>query len=349
MKHFLILFPLLLIGTKLISQTRYASSVQSFSSQYIGDCQWVDKILGAPDAPSSPGGCSYKCNTWAHSTPDGRREFIELVFSGQPHSIERLMLWETSAPGSVDTIYAWNENTNNWIILMQKTAVSTPCIFPSPTNFDFPPTEFPVSKVRIAFNSPVVTDWNEFDAVAIVNAAALPITGLFLKGQYKGNNVSLEWDLLTEYNSLGFYIERSFNGHTFSPLSFISSKGNSSIPNTYYYTNQLSNNNQAILYYRIRQIDNDGKATYSNTISLKTNRGTLSSIYPNPVKGYLTIRANSPILSIRIIDVSGKTLLEQKNSSLSPTINMHQFTNGIYFLHTVYFDGTIENIRVVKE
>lgn len=349
MKHFFLFFLLLLTGTKLVSQIRYASSVQSVSSQYIGSCQWVDKILGAPDAPSNPSGCRYKCNTWAHSTPDGSREFIELVFSGQAHPIERLMLWETSAPGSVDTIYAWNATNNEWVILMQRTAESTPCIDPEPTIFDFPPTEFPVSIVRIAFNSPAVADWNEFDAVAIVNSETLPVTGLFLKGHYDGGNVSLQWNLLTEYDNLGFYIESSLDGFAFSPHSFVSSEGNSTLPKTYYYTNQLSNNSQSVIYYRLKQVDNDGKFTYSNTISVRINQRMSSTIYPNPVKGHLTIRTHKQISGIFLTDISGKILLKQKVLNSNSTINMQHLPNGLYLLQTVYLDGTTENIRVVKE
>lgn len=74
----------------------------------------------------------------------------------------------------------------------------------------------------------------------------------------------LDWVTLSEY---GFYVERSSEGKTFEDLGFVRGKGNSTSANNYTFKdeNPLM---QLISYYRLRQVDFNGKENYTKVIAL---------------------------------------------------------------------------------
>lgn len=61
-------------------------------------------------------------------------------------------------------------------------------------------------------------------------------------------------------------------------------------------------------YYRLRQVDYDGKVTYSKviTVDMKTLTSTLS-VYPNPSSGMFTVIAEEPT-TLLITDVYGQKI-----------------------------------------
>ena len=95
-------------------------------------------------------------------------------------------------------------------------------------------------------------------------AAALDVKWLSFTGINNGNSNLLEWSTATEINNDHFDIERSSNGISFEKIGIVKGSGNSSTPLHYQAADNhpLGGNN----YYRLRQIDIDGKYTYSVVI-----------------------------------------------------------------------------------
>ncbi len=115
----------------------------------------------------------------------------------------------------------------------------------------------------------------------------LPVALTTFSGAIKNNTSVLSWTTASETNNKGFMVQRSADNVTWEDLSFINGKGSAS---TYSYVdvNPLGGNN----YYRLKQIDVDGKATLSAIVALnfaKTSATTLS-IYPNPASNYLRVQ-----------------------------------------------------------
>jgi hypothetical protein len=141
---------------------RFADSVIVFSSE-ITNTDWAAaQIIGQPNTYPAYGDFM---STWSSATPDNQREYIELGFSN-PAPINFVKLYETYNPGAVDTVYIFNPNTVAWDIVYAVTAeaqIPTARIF----TIDFPLTPYPVSKIRLALNSPAVSGYNQIDAVSI--------------------------------------------------------------------------------------------------------------------------------------------------------------------------------------
>lgn len=156
------------IQRQVIYQTLWADHVIAFSSRYtspeIPEWWWSEEqALGEPDVYPFYGD---SVKAWAPLTANRQREFIELGYE-TAMKINRVTIYETMKPGSVDTVYVKNPD-GAWIIVWSGTATPQPDEARA-FQIEFPLTEFVVSEIRIAMNSPAVPYWNEIDAVSVSN------------------------------------------------------------------------------------------------------------------------------------------------------------------------------------
>ncbi len=57
------------------------------------------------------------------------------------------------------------------------------------------------------------------------------------------------------------------------------------------------------------------------------------SIYPNPTKDKINIQSDEPIERVRVLDISGKLILDQKaNTEREYSLNLDNFSKGLYFI-----------------
>ena len=159
----------------------------------------------------------------------------------------------------------------------------------------------------------------------------LPITLTNFSGVREGTRNILNWTTANEANNKGFELQRSANGEKFSSIATINSKaenGNSSSVLYYSYNDEkpLTSTN----YYRLKQMDKDGKESFSNIVVLKSasiTKAEITRVYPNPVAEQLNIVLNTPNsekVSIRITDLVGKTIAEK-------ALQTNQGDNNIQF------------------
>lgn len=188
------------------------------------------------------------------------------------------------------------------------------------------------------------------ETVTVTHDCSVPVTYLNFKGEKKGSVNVLSWTTLTEINNAGFELQRSANGVTFGTLAFVASKsstGNSSVALSYHFTDiePLVGN----AYYRLKQVDKDGKITYSNVVVIRYNISgniEIAGIYPNPVKEVLNVKLVAPKteeVRLMITDVSGK-LLKQLNATMvvgdnNIAIPVSQLTSGVYLIKVICANG----------
>jgi hypothetical protein len=179
---------------------------------------------------------------------------------------------------------------------------------------------------------------------------ALPVTGVSLSGVRNGSKTQLSWKTLTEINNAGFEIQRSADGRYFTGIANIASKaagGNSSEPISYFYDDMkpLAGAN----YYRLKQIDKDGKISYSNIVYLKgivVNNLIVSAVYPNPTRDVLKASVQAPLaetITFIVTDMMGKTISRQVTNVISGdntiNINVANLPSGSYLLKAICRNG----------
>lgn len=178
----------------------------------------------------------------------------------------------------------------------------------------------------------------------------VPITLLEFKGEKQGAINKLTWTTSTEINNAGFELQRSTDGVNFTKLGFINSKavnGNSNLPLAYGYNDErplLGNG-----YYRLMQMDKDGKSSYSPIVLIKAAKVSslvIANIYPNPVKGSLGLTVQSPVndlVTIVVTDITGKALLRRQATLQAGGNNLQldvmQLAAGSYFVKILCSNG----------
>lgn len=103
-------------------------------------------------------------------------------------------------------------------------------------------------------------------------------------------------------------------------------------------------------YYRLKQVDKDGKLTYSKTVFVDFNKPTLVKLYPNPVKDILVLEglnANTKT-AISIIDLQGNILAKTFTTNSTYTWNIKQLPAGNYYVR-IEADKKVVTMKFVKE
>jgi hypothetical protein len=125
--------------------------------------------------------------------------------------------------------------------------------------------------------------------------------------------VRLAWATASEQNSQQFEVERSADGHAFGRIGTVAAAGNSSAPHNYELLDKQLPAGAPLLYYRLRQVDQDGTASYSpvRTVALPgtTLTGTAAglSLFPNPTRsGAATLTGTLPGTVVTVLDALGR-------------------------------------------
>ena len=99
-------------------------------------------------------------------------------------------------------------------------------------------------------------------------------------------------------------------------------------------------------YYRLRQLDNDGKETLSKVISVSQKSNNKLKVYPNPVSNILTIEFGSPLWGLGADVFQIHNLLGQQvmNGKTTQRIDVSALPEGTYFLKV-----GAEQVKFIKQ
>ncbi|MEQ1555078.1 MAG: T9SS type A sorting domain-containing protein, partial [Ferruginibacter sp.] len=189
---------------------------------------------------------------------------------------------------------------------------------------------------------------NSFSDFAIgIADGILPLQFLFFSAQKcTANQVCLHWRTANEQNVSHFEIERSVDGKTFNKIG--STNANNQASNSYTSKDDITLlQNIGFVYYRIKQIDIDGKFTFSDVRTIKLSTKNELSIYPNPSNAIVNIDGWYKVKNIVLYDINGRKL-QQWNTSLS-AIDISSFARGNYILIMVLATGEVLQQKLVKQ
>jgi hypothetical protein len=161
--------------------------------------------------------------------------------------------------------------------------------------------------------------------------------------------VLLNWKTSSETNSKYFFIERSLDEKTWTEIGYVSASGNSNTIKNYLFTDILPS--PGTNYYRLKQVDMDGKFSFSGTRKVSVVSNWKLKVYPNPVAGgALQIKSNTKIAGIRIIDINGKILFNSTSTASTDAhrINVSGFAPGFYFMEVINNKNEAYYTRFIK-
>jgi hypothetical protein len=170
--------------------------------------------------------------------------------------------------------------------------------------------------------------------------AALPVSLKSFQVNNQVNSNKINWTTSSEVNNKGFEVQRAIgNANDFKTIGFVGTRakdGNSQIEISYSFEDADVKAGQTH-YYRLNQIDFDGKSTLSPVRSVKP--GSIESnlnVYPNPSQGSVTVNTGSTSgkLNIYVLDNTGRTVNQYMGVSTSNT-RISNLKKGLYTLKIV--------------
>ncbi len=184
--------------------------------------------------------------------------------------------------------------------------------------------------------NPIIT------GVVIPGGDPLPVTLSYFSGKSEGDQVVLNWVTTSEKNNDYFEVQRSGDGKNFVSIGHVNGAGNSNTTLEYVFTDNHPLNGNA--YYRLKQVDVNGTASYSDVVAVSfsfVSEATLD-VFPNPYNGNgrLNLKLNGHTGNKEVLvilldplgqQVVSKVFVTDQNGSfivgLDPT---DQLASGIY-------------------
>ncbi|MFN4008129.1 MAG: T9SS type A sorting domain-containing protein [Chitinophagaceae bacterium] len=216
--------------------------------------------------------------------------------------------------------------------------------------------ENPIRTSTFYFRGVTSTVWSDLSPnnfrpqIGVVFATNLPVSFGTFQGTLKGNDALLNWNTLSEQNNKGFNVERSLDGKNFSTIGFV--KG-SNIANGASYSFTDANVKGGVVYYRIQQVDFDGKTSYSRIVTINKAK-FVWDILPNPIQKEGAVRLNldqKAQVSIQITGLDGKVVTSINKGELAEgthTVPFYLTTPGTYVVRLLV-NGEAFTKTVIKQ
>ncbi len=215
---------------------------------------------------------------------------------------------------------------------------------------------YAVPTISAALNEVIPGGYSGLSFTTTAALIVLPVKIASFSATKKDNDAILSWVVENETASvINYEVERSIDGIHFDKINTIDKNNGTS--NIYNITdaNLSSIKNNGLIYYRIKQLDIDGKFVYSDIKNVRlTEKGTLISVFPNPVQEFTTVKIDAIEATdavITLINADGKQL---QTSTLKATkglnlrkIDMSNLSTGDYLLK-VTMGTEVQIIKIVK-
>jgi hypothetical protein len=148
---------------------------------------------------------------------------------------------------------------------------------------------------------------------AAMTLAPLPVQLVDFTAQpaADGRSARLAWNTASEVNNAYFEVERSLDGATYAPLGRVAGQGGKTTATAYAFVDQQAP--AGLVYYRLRQVDLDGTATYSPVRPVRLGAADAAgrvSLYPNPAQASTTLDLSAlpaaASYQVQVLDATGR-------------------------------------------
>lgn len=173
----------------------------------------------------------------------------------------------------------------------------------------------------------------------------LPIELLDLTAAAQEKTIQLDWLTATERENAGFHVERRSNGQArFETMGFVAGKGTTSEVSTYQWLDAEVKLGQTY-YYRLRQVDTNGKTSYSGVVSARlVGKDIIVNVAPNPATDVFNIQLGNiqSETTLSITTVDGRSMYQAVipvSESQNLQLEVNNWTTGMYILRVENEDG----------
>lgn len=205
-------------------------------------------------------------------------------------------------------------------------------------------------QISVASGLSLGVDLNVYQAFAdnlsgagISTITPLPVELTAFTGRWATGGAELNWATATEKNSSHFVVERSTGSEAgFVAVGQVAAAGNSTSPKKYQLLDaEAGTQGVAILYYRLRQVDLDGKEAYSPLVSVQVGKLGAAApqlqVYPNPTADTRTVQVrflNVPTTGglVQTYSQMGQLMSQQTVAEATSQLTLPTLAPGLYHM-----------------
>jgi hypothetical protein len=193
---------------------------------------------------------------------------------------------------------------------------------------------------------------------------ALPVKLISFTGAKERADIVLKWTTASELNNDYFIVQRSADGKQFENIGTVKGNGTTNSLSSYQYIDETTayNKLQTTTFYRLKQVDFDGRFEYSKTVVVNNQQTMANSqqlalhASPNPFTDQVVFTVDNTVsekATMRITDANGKMISEQQVelNEGKTIIDLGDFTNesssGVYIVQIIT-QKNIATQRIVK-
>jgi hypothetical protein len=181
-----------------------------------------------------------------------------------------------------------------------------------------------------------------FSPVLNVSGTALPVTWKSFTARKSANGrVLVDWSTASEVNASHFEVQRGFDSRNLVTVKTVPANGNSLSSSFYHYEDEFLR--KGIYYYRLRQVDLDGKSELTRIVSVRVDGNETARVFPNPATEIITIESAQPLNRVEVYNSIGKLVKSAHTLEKSLQLDVAKLPKGLYVISV---DG--RELKIVK-
>ena len=179
----------------------------------------------------------------------------------------------------------------------------------------------------------------------------LPVELFDFDAMLGNGQVNLYWKTASETNNSHFDIEHATDGRHFQKIGSRVGAGNPTEFNVYTYTHYAPQDGSN--YYRLKQVDFDGRFEFSKTLRVELNPTLQFHFFPNPVSDIIHLKFHEELnqnIQLKIIDLKGRIVYAKflNAEEIEFDIDLNFIPTGNYFLE-INKEGKIYLKKIIKK
>lgn len=156
------------------------------------------------------------------------------------------------------------------------------------------------------------------------------------------DRVQLSWSAAANTNTRYYEIQRSNDAIHFTTISKTAQAGTTG---TYNYSYTDLSPAQGNNYYRLKQVDANGKYEYSKTVSVNINGSGIFKIYPTIASGLIHVSVSQTPSTIIIFNLNGKAVKTLRLNNTEQDVNISALPSGNYIIRNITTNSSLKFVK----
>jgi len=193
----------------------------------------------------------------------------------------------------------------------------------------------------------VATDLSLYSDTVVITV--LPVNLIAFSAAKQQTTVALNWRTANEINNSHFDIERSVDSKIFYSIGTVKGLNNTNLNNYFFIDSTPLNGTN---YYRLKQVDKDGRFSYSGIASVEfISNISMFTFSPNPADNTIKVSIPAANTTSRIVvyDLTGRKVINEEVAAnvTSKQINISGLTTGNYYV-SLEQNGKRQTLKLLK-